>query len=80
MSSATAVCLRRARRKRLLVWRLWRSVDLTVDEQAQAFLEGQVEDLRGLGLLGQGLGHTGQAQLGQTLIGGMVEHDRCPQW
>jgi hypothetical protein len=30
--------------------------DLALDEQSQAFLEGQVADLRGLGLLREGLG------------------------
>ena len=49
-------------------------VRLTFDEQSQTFLEGQGLDFRGLSLLGECLGHTGQTQLGQPFIGGMVEH------
>ena len=49
-------------------------VRLAFDEQSQTFLEGQGLDIRDLGLLGECLGHTGQTQLGQPFVGGMVEH------
>jgi len=53
---------------------------LAIDQQSQTFLEAQGVEFRGLGLLRQCLGHAGQTQLGQTLIGWMVEHGGSCQW
>ena len=53
---------------------------LAIDQQSQTFLEAQGVEFRGLGLLRQCLGHAGQTQLGQTLIGWMIEHGGACQW
>jgi antirestriction protein ArdC len=54
--------------------------DLAVDPQAQALLEGQGLEVRGPGLFGQGLDHPEQTQVGQPLVGGMIEQGRASQW
>ena len=54
--------------------------DLAVDQEAEAFLEGQGLGLRQVGLLGERLGHAEEAQLDQPVMGRMIEHGRSSQW
>ena len=48
--------------------------------QLQALLEGQGLEVGSLGLFGQRLDHAEQAQLGQSLASGMMEHGKSSQW
>jgi hypothetical protein len=45
-----------------------------VNQEAQAFLERQLADIGLLGLAGQSLGHTAQAELMQLVDGRVMEH------
>jgi len=49
---------------------------LAVDEQAEALIERQLADVRGLRLAGQGTGHAGETQLVEFIDGRMVEHGK----
>ena len=70
--SKAALCLSRARRSRLVRRRFSRSVISRSTSQTEAFLEGQLLDIRHTHLLGQGGGHSGTFQCLEFIQGGML--------
>ena len=75
-----ALCLRRARRSRLDEAPVVPLGEFPVDEQAEAFLEGERVDIGQGHLLGEGGSHTGAFQGLEFIQGRMCQHSTLLMW